>query len=187
MRKRSLRHFDPIRIAHLDMRMWKAYYRHQFIQLFFLLARLAREFFCTSYIHALRAAWYAADAAIDFRVHKGKENEERILRKLIPLFRLVSENSIEGFDYKKAASLELKWWFVDRYPERYDISREQALMEAIASMHTGDPERFKEYAQLRAEAMTLQDRAERGEGPADWQQIRMLLERSFTALHTAVQ
>ena len=185
---RSLRAFDQDRIAKLDLRMWRAYYGHNFARLFFLLVALVRVQFGLNYVRAVQAAFLAASAAIDFRINKGHEDQAKILRKLTRFSKLVSEYSLERFDFKKVAELELNWWFIDRYPERYPSgAREEGLREAMAAMYRIDPERLNDYARYRAAAMVLQDEAEKRGEPVDWERIAELLKHSYASLYEAVK
>ena len=119
MSKHSIKNFNPGRVARLELEMWQAYYGHHFFKLFFLLIKLVHESFCVNYFLSIQVAYYSAIASIEFRLNKGKENNLSILSKLEKAFKLISQNSIEVFDYKKVANLELNWWLVDRYPDRY--------------------------------------------------------------------
>ncbi len=168
--------------------MWQAYYRRQFLKLFFLLIRLMRESFGVDQITAARIAYQAALAAIDFRRHKGRENQERILKKLIKFYRIIFSHSLEPFDYKKAAEFELRWWLIDRYPESYEISRKKALGLAMAAVYNVDTSTLDEYADQRAKAMVLQDEAKNLKNKeADWDKIGSLLKTSYRSLYRAIQ
>ncbi len=186
MIKKSLRSFNPKRVAILETQMWQAYYHHHFLKLFFLLVKLMREFFGSNFISALHAAFFSTLAAVDFRINKGKENNERITKYLVKFFQIIQKQSIEGFDPHKAAEKELSWWLVDRYPERYEISREESLARAMSVVYSVDSSHLKEYAQHRAEAMGLQDEFERGGDQVDWEKVELLLVRSFESLRQAV-
>lgn len=163
--------------------MWQAYYRHQFIKIFFLLLRLTHEFFGLRYWLAIKASYYVASAIADFRIHKGNENLHRVRGKLEKFFKTISQNSLEKFDYKKAAELELNWWMIDRYPKNYEVTREEALANAIAKVYKVTPARLREYADYRGEAMVVQDKAEQSKQETDWQKIEYLLRKSFNSLY----
>lgn len=188
-KKKTLRQFDPGEIAELDRAMWQAYYRHRFVRLFFILVRFAhtiRRTFGLSYFNILYAAYNLALAAADFRLSKGKESKDRIVRRLAKAARTLARQSGEDFDYRRAAELELEWWMIDRYPDRYTTTREEGLARAMGAVYGLPPERLMEYARLRARAMTLQDEAEVARREADWTEIERLLTLSFAALRSAV-
>ncbi len=137
-------------------------------------------------MHAIQAAWYSAFAAIDFRINKDKENQERLLKRLTCFFKIMSKYSADAFDYNKAAELELRWWLVDRYPGRYTTSREDALAEAMGVVYRVKPRSLEKYAQYRRAAMVLYDKAEDEHKQVDWKEIGSLLKMSFQSLHVAV-
>ena len=58
--------FDPDRLASLELRMWKAYYRRQGPRLFALLVRANHEQAGVGWLSAFRAAFYLARAAVGF-------------------------------------------------------------------------------------------------------------------------
>ncbi len=187
MKKRSLKDFDPDVIAVLDLKMWRAYYAHQFLKLFILLLRLNHQFFRFSHISTLRAAYHSVLATTDFRLNKGKENQERIIKRLTKFFKIVSKGSVEKFDYKKAAELELNWWLVDRYPSRYTMTREEALALAMGHVYSVEPSRLSEFAMYGAQAMVLRDEARSQGKEIDWDRMEVLLKQSFRSLHKNIQ
>jgi len=186
--RKSLREFNPDNIAELDLHMWQAYYGHNFLRLFFLLVALVQEQFGLNYLRAVQAAFYAASAAVDFRKNKGNENRERILKKLTRFSALVSRYALEQYDYEKVAELELDWWFVDRYPEKYPSgAREKGLGLAMSAIYNVEPSKLDMYARYRAEAMVLQDEAEKQGVTVDWKNVDILLHQSYKSLHEAVK
>ncbi len=185
--KNNLKKFNPDKIAELDLNMWQAYYSHNFFKLFILLLHLNHEFFGLDYFHTLQAAYYSASAAINFRLNRGKENHELIITKLTKFLKIISDNNIEKFNYKNVAELEFKWWMIDRYPKPYQTSREEGLARAMAAIYNTDYVKLTEYANYRAQAMTLQDEAKTVGQEADWEKIGSLLKQSFNSLYQNIQ
>ncbi|MFA5841201.1 MAG: hypothetical protein WC847_02970 [Candidatus Paceibacterota bacterium] len=185
--KKNLKKFNPDKIAEIDSKMWQAYYNHNFFKLFILLLRLNHEFFELGYLHTLQASYYSAYAAINFRLNRGKEDSKKIIKKLEKFFKIISNNNIDKFDYKKAAELEFGWWMIDRYPKLYQISREEGLARAMAAIYGMDYLKLTEYANYRAQAMVLQDEAEVTLQEANWDKIRSLLKQSYNSLYKNVQ
>jgi len=134
MAKHDLRQFNPDEFAQLDADMWVAYYNHKFFRLFVLLLRLNYSHFRPHPILTLRAAYRSAMAAIVFCKTKGHEDSAKILKHLVQFYKLLSNHNVQAFDYRKAAELELEWWFVDRYPKRYKITRATALADGMAAI-----------------------------------------------------
>ncbi len=184
---KSLKDFDPNEVAHLDLEMWKAYYSHRFVRLFFLLVRLLRKQFGLGLFTAIRAASFAAAAATDFRRNKGKEDKQRVYEKVLRFTQIVSANAPEEFNAEQAATTEVEWWFVDRYPENFlEGERERGLARAMSAIYGVNPEALADYAKYRAQAMVLQDEAEETGKEADWERMGILLRDSYRALFTAL-
>jgi hypothetical protein len=168
--------------------MWLAYYDHHFLKLFTLLLRLVRSKFQFNWLLGLRVAYYSAVAAIDFRKNKGNENYTRVKMNLIKFFKAISQHSIESFNYEKAAELELRWWDMHRYPQKYDKDLALALAEAMATVYNSEPSNFIEYGRYRMQAMLLRDDAgEIKKIPPDWPKIESLLLLSWQCGYEAAQ
>lgn len=183
MKLNNFRDFDPEKIAKTETYLWQAYYRHNFLKLFFLLIKLVHSQFRLNYYDTLKISYYLALSVISFRINKGKENKDVILKKLLKVYKYLSNISIEKFDYQKTAELELEWWFVDRYPDKYKISRRDALKNAMASFYNIDSEKLVKYAEYRARAMELQDEAEKVNMEANWREVESLLLISYKSLY----
>lgn len=188
MAKIDLREFDYKRVAKLELDIWRAYYKHQFLKLFFLLFQLLRTQVHLNGYLTFKLAFYSAFAAADYRIKRGHENYERDLNKLVSFYRIISKHSVDPFDYKKAAKLEFEWWDIHRYPEKYKKTLEQGLAEATAAVHNVKPESLKEYAHYRAIAMMIPDhKGDRQKIKPDWQKAELLLLKSWQSLHQAIQ
>ncbi|MDB5166590.1 MAG: hypothetical protein JWM37_662 [Candidatus Saccharibacteria bacterium] len=189
MVKTDLSNFDPVKVGKLDADMWRAYYNHQFFLLFRLLVVLIKNQLGLSWLLTIRSAYYSAWAATDYRIHKKQgTNSTRVLRNLCKFYGLVSKHSVKSFDFHKAAELELVWWEVHRRSYKTSIALEQALAESAAVIYNVKPQKLKEYARYRAEAMILpRHKGDDQTNRTDWQYITDLTIKSWTALHEAVQ
>jgi hypothetical protein len=185
--KKDLKQFDYKVIAKLDSDMWRAYYRHQFFKLFVLLFRLFHSQFASSWSVVLQLAYYSAWAAADYRIKKGNENHQRVLKNLVKFYKVISDNSTRSFDYTKAAELELEWWDIRRYPSKYNSTLQLSLAKNAAVVHGIEADQAKVYARYRAEAMLLRD--EQGDVQRvepDWPKIEGLLVKSWRSLYQEV-
>jgi hypothetical protein len=188
MAKRDLRQFNPNNFANLDTDMWMAYYNHRFLRLFMLLFKLNYTYFKPDPILTVRGAYHSARAAIVFRKTKGHEDTAKVVKHLDNFYKLLSKHNINPFDFRKAGELELRWWLVDRYPERYKTSRASALAEGMAAIYNVEPARLSDYGKKRAAAMELLgDYHHDTQTAVDWQKIRGLLKESYLAIYKAVQ
>ncbi len=188
MAKRDLRQFDFEKVAKLDKDMWRAYYNHQFLKLFILAVRFIRTQQCLNWYLTIKLVYHSSAAAADYRIRKGYENYERPLRHLIKFFQIISDHSQQPFDFHKAAELELKWWNVDRYPDRFETTREQSLAEAMAVVYKVKAENLSDYGRHRAAAMKIPNHeGDKQAVKPDWQKVESLLIKSWQSLHEAVQ
>ncbi|HEY8998740.1 MAG TPA: hypothetical protein VIM53_00275 [Candidatus Saccharimonadales bacterium] len=188
MKSHDLRRLDPHALAQLDADMWVAYYNHRFARLAWLLFKLNRSHFAPNVFTMFRAAYHSAMSAIIFRKTKGHEENDKVLKHLILFYKLLSAQNVESFDYRRAAELELAWWMVDRYPERYKTTRAVALAEGMAAIYGVAPEHLRVYGEKRAAAMELLGAYHYDVNTqVDWPKLRHLLEESYEALRSAVQ
>ena len=188
MAARDIRNFSPDTFAKLDADMWVAYYNHRFFSLFVLLFKLNYTHFQPSLILTVRGAYHSAMAAIVFRRTKGNEDSDRVLKHLVHFYKLLATHTVSTFDYRKAAELEMEWWLVDRYPDRYEISRAAALAEGMAVIYSVPEVSLKTYGRKRAAAMELLgDYHYDKTATVDWDKLRTLLKESYGSLHASVQ
>lgn len=188
MAKANLRQFDYKKVAKLDADMWRSYYNHQFIKLFKQLCMIISTQMRLSWFHTLRLAFHSGWAATDYRLNKGQENYHRVLKNLVKFYKIISDNCTEPFDYQKAGELELEWWNIHRYPDKYKKSLEQSLADAQAAIYNTSPAKFNKYAHIRAIAMQLPNhQGDKQDNPPDWNEINQLLLKSWHSLHTTVQ
>jgi hypothetical protein len=187
MARRNLRNFDPSVFATLDADMWIVYYNHQFLRLFILLLKLNYTYFKPNPILTLQGAYNSAMAAMVFRKTKGAEDNERVLKYLTQFYSLLSGHTVDAFNYREAAEFEMKWWFVDRYPSRYKISRASALADSMAAIYNVPTSRLATYGQKRAEAMELLGQYHHDTAAkVNWGKLRQLLQESYEGLYEAV-
>lgn len=149
---------------------------------------LTKYLYGLGWFSTLRLAYYSGWAAADYRIHKGRENYSRVLKNIAKFYKLIDEKSPLTFDATRTAELELEWWDIHRYPNKYTKTLERSLAEAIASYYDMKPEKFKEYARYRAIAMHLP--GHEGDSPThrpDYEEIEELLVKSWSSLFAAVQ
>ena len=187
MAKTDLRNFDYRKVAQYDSGMWRAYYNHQFLKMTVLLLKTIRSQLGLNWWLTVRLAFYSGWAATDYRLRKGNENYGRVLKNLVKFYKIISNNCSESFDYKKTAELELEWWNIHRYPNRFKKSLDQSLAEAAAAMYSTNPAKLKDYAKYRGEAMLLPDHeGDDQPNPPDYNKITDILIKSWGSLHKAV-
>ena len=179
---RSIRQFNPGRLADLELRMWKAYYAKERARLFGLLVTMLHEQYRYSWATATRQAFYFARAAATFGdLH---ENYEQVLPDLERGYATAKSWLSAGFDPKAVARAELAWWVARRVPGQNSAEQVGRLIaEEYALLYETSVERMAEAALLRATAAKLRD--DQAAQP-DWERIKQLLDASYRELSAAL-
>lgn len=182
--------FDADRLATLEARMWKAYYRRQPARLFGWLVLGLREQAGVSWPTALAASVLLTRAAAGFARADG--DYERFAPDIARAYRLLGLP--DDVDATEVAQRELRWWVVRR---EIGLAAGAAAGEAITSLYAAiydlPPERLVEAGRLRGEAAEVRDRGAaadpdggHGRGRAYWPEVARLLQESYRALKVAV-
>src|SRR5262252_679104 len=179
---RSMRRFEPARLATLEVGMWKAYYAKQDVRLFSLLVTLLREQYRYSWATAAIEGFHLARAASTFG--SAHDNYEVVLPDLEAAYAKVRSWTGAAFDPQAVARAELAWWVARRNPRENSpeqigllIAREYALL------YETTPENVADAAFLRARAARLRD--DQAASP-DWDTIGRLLRASYDELLLAL-
>lgn len=187
MKQANLRQFDYQKVGKLDADMWRAYYNHQFLKLFWLLLKIIKDQLGLNWFVTARLAYHSAWAAADYRIHRGKVNSKRVLKNITKYYELISRNATEPFDYKKAGKLELAWWDIHRASYTNNKALEQSLADTFSVIYDVPPDKLEECAHYRAEAMMLpRHQGDSQENQTDWQHIETLTIKSWKALYIAI-
>ena len=113
---RSIREFDPVRTADLELRMWQAYYAKENARLFGLLVVLLREQYHYSWASAVLQGSRLARAAARFG--NATSDYERSLPELTASYAAAQRRFDSHFDPAAVARAELAWWVARRVPGR---------------------------------------------------------------------
>ena len=179
---RSLRQFQPSRLADLEIRMWQAYYAKERVRLFTLLTTMLREQYHYSWATASLEAFHLARAAATFADLKG--GYDVVLPDLEAAYATARSWTSAGFDPRVVAKAELAWWVARRIPGQNSPEHVGALIaDEYAALYETSQKRVESSAFLRAEAAALRD-AEAG--TPDWPRISGLLEASYRELLAAL-
>jgi hypothetical protein len=175
---RSMRQFDPVRMADLELAMWQAYYAKDRLRLFALLVTMLHEQYHYSWALASREAFHLARAAATFA---GLDRHyETVLPDLEQAYGQARDWMHAGFDANAVARAELAWWVARRVPQQNSAENVGRLIaEEYALLYEAPVDRVARAALLRAEAARLRD--EQAAEP-DWEQIGGLLRESYRAL-----
>lgn len=179
---RSLRSFDPDRMAELEVDMWQAYYRKENARLFALLATMLHEQYRYTWLRSCQAGFHLARAAARFG--DARSDYERVLPDLERAYAIARAWMGASFDPAAVARAELSWWVARRVPgEDAPANVGRLIAREYALLYEAPVDRVSESAALRAEAGALRDR---GGAAADWREVSRLLHASYGSLHRAV-
>jgi hypothetical protein len=182
--------FDPDRMAALETRMWKAYYRKQPLRLFGLLVLGLREQAGASWPRALAASVFLTKAAAGFARSRG--DYDRFAPDIARGYRILGLGG--GVDLDEVARWELRWWVVRR---EIGLAAGEAAGDAItklyAALYDVPAERVAEAGRLRGVAAEVRDRGAAadpdgatGRGRAYWPEVAKLLQDSYRSLKAAI-
>jgi len=184
------REFDPARLARLELRMWKAYYRRQPLRLFGLLIQAEHEQADASWPRAVLAAVWLTKGAVGFARSSG--DYDRFLPDIVRGYRILGVPAT--VDVVEVARRELRWWVVRR---EIGLAAGEAAGEAIARLYAAlyevPVEDVAEAGRLRGRAAEVRDRGATadpdgpaGPGRAYWPEVDRLLRDSYVALAAAL-
>jgi hypothetical protein len=182
--------FDPDRLALLELRMWKAYYRRQPARLFGTLVLGLREQAHVRWPWAFVAAVFLTKAAVGFARATGEY--ERFAPDVARGYRWLG---LPGdVDVESVAREELRWWVVRREigPAAGSAAGE-TIARLYAALYNVPVESVAEAGRLRGIAAEARDRgasADRegptGRGAAYWPEVARLLRLSYRRLAEAL-
>jgi len=179
---RSMRQFNPARLASLELRMWQAYYAKDRVRLFGLLVTMLHEQYRYSWAMATREAFHLARAAATFG--DIRDHYEVVLPDLEAAYATAAWWLDAKFDPPAVARAELAWWAARRVPGQNSAEHVGRLMaEEYALLYETSAARMEQAALLRATAGKLRD--EEAARP-DWDRIGTLLEQSYRELLDAL-
>ncbi|MCU1282260.1 MAG: hypothetical protein JWM53_5806 [bacterium] len=192
---RSLRAFDPDKLADLEVGMWQAYYGKEKFRLFRLLAAMLREQYHYSWQKAVGAAYHFGRAAATFGEATG--DYDRVLPDLEAGYAIARDWTGAKFDPSAVARAELAWWTARRDPASGTGTQKNRVVtarmtELYSMLYDAPPDRVAEAARLRVEAADLRDRGvdavdfDRDKRGVDWKAVSWILHESYRSLHAAV-
>jgi len=183
--------FDPNRLALLELRMWKAYYRRQPARLFGTLVLALHEQADVSWPRALHAAGLLTRAAVGFARATG--DYERFAPDVARGYQALGLPA--SVDIDTVAREELRWWVVRR---EIGLAAGAAAGESIgrlyAALYDVPLAAVSEAGRLRGLAAEVRDRGAtddpagpRAAGEEYWPEVARLLGASYRSLSRAVR
>ena len=188
---KSIRTFDPARLAYFEKENWVAYYQKRWLRLLQVSVGMAKEAFGLTTWQALQAAYLVGRAEIAAAPFPDNDiaRAEAYMRRF---YGLVQHVHHETFNVDQAARLEVNWWVVHR--RLFGQADNQPLVDALVDLYAATfrvpPERVHEAAYRRAEAMRYSDRWVNESRASDsplLAQVEAELLGSYTALRAVVE
>src|SRR5262249_18492250 len=151
---RSMRVFDPVRLAQLETGMWQAYYAKQNVRLFGLLVTMLHEQYRYSWARATLEGFHLARAAATFG--NLKEDYDVVLPDLEAAYGAAKAWTGAEFDARQVARAELAWWVARRVPGQNSAEQVGRLIaDEYALLYETTPAAVAEAALLRAQAAAI--------------------------------
>jgi hypothetical protein len=178
--------FDPDRLAALETRMWKAYYRRQPARLFVTLVDALRAQARVSRPRALAAGLLLTRAAAGFARATG--DYDRFAPDIGRAYRLLGLP--DHVDPEAVARRELRWWVVRReIGLAAGAAAGDSITDLYAVLYDVPRDLVAEAGRLRGLAAEVRDRGAiddpdgpRGPGGAYWPEVATLLRASYRSL-----
>jgi hypothetical protein len=179
---RSMREFNPPRLADLEVRMWQAYYAKERLRLFGLLVTMLHEQYHYSWATATLEGFHLARAAATFGDLRG--GYDVVLPDLEAAYAKAKSWTQAEFDPRAVARAELAWWVARRVPGQNSAEQIGGLIaDEYALLYETTRARVEAAALLRAQAAALRDAQA---GRPDWDRIGRLLLQSYSELRAAL-
>ena len=179
---RSMREFNPPRLADLEVRMWQAYYAKERLRLFGLLVTMLHEQYHYSWATATLEGFHLARAAATFGDLRG--GYDVVLPDLEAAYAKAKSWTQAEFDPRAVARAELAWWVARRVPGQNSAEQIGGLIaDEYALLYETTRARVEAAALLRAQAAALRDAQA---GRPDWDRIGRLLLQSYSELRSAL-
>jgi len=179
---RSMREFNPPRLADLEVRMWQAYYAKERLRLFGLLVTMLHEQYHYSWATATLEGFHLARAAATFG--DLRNGYDVVLPDLEAAYAKAKSWTHAEFDPRAVARAELAWWVARRVPGQNSAEQIGGLIaDEYALLYETTRARVEAAALLRAQAAALRDAQA---GRPDWERIGRLLLQSYSELRSAL-
>ncbi len=183
------RDFDPDRLARLELRAWRAYYRRQPGRLFALLVLANRAQAGRGWISSLFGAFWLARAASGFARASG--GYDRFLTDIARGYRALG---VPPDRVATVAERELRWWVVRR---EIGVSAGHAAGDAItvlyAALYDVPESAVADAGRQRGLAAEIRDRGANtdpdgpgGRGTDYWPKVARLLRQAYRSLQAGL-
>ena len=176
---------NPERVAYAEANGWRAYYEHNWLNVFRLIVTLCQEQFHIPFPMSLQAAYYTTRASaawvpVDHDV-------EKVRRYLGKFYGVARRYAGLQFDVERVADLELQYFDVHRRLVGQEDKSEyiQTMIELHAAIFGLTQEQARESAELRVKASNIVDLITSKKSTneaADWAKLEEYLRQCYSSI-----
>lgn len=177
--------FHPERLAYCEAAGWRAYYDRDWLKMLRLINRMCYEQFRIPFPASLLASYYITRASAAWV--PADHDEQAILDLHEKYYRIAHRYSGLGFDPKRAAELEERYWDVHRRlsgkPDKTEFVTTMVDLHSVVFGLT--PEQARESAELRVLANNTVDLITSGasqDPEADWRKLEEYLRQCYESI-----
>jgi len=161
MASRGPRSFDPVRVGNRETDAWAAYYRREWRRFLTAAVGMVHAGFGMGPVGTLVGAWHVLRANKHWAPYP--DNDPDAARESMGRFyALVASVGDLDLDPVRAARLEVEWWRLHREHQHDPEVPAEALVGSLVDLYScvydAPPDRVRDAARLRVEAMDLSDR-----------------------------
>lgn len=182
--------FNPERVAQAEAAGWRAYYDHNWLKLFRLIAALCHEQFHIPFPLSWLAAYTIARASAAWVAVN--HDKAAILKLHERFYQIARRYSGLEFDPRQAAVLEERYWDVHRrlsgLPDKTEFV--ETMIELHSVLFGLSREQARESAELRVAANNTVDRitSRTSSNPeADWARLEDELRRCYRSIQAEMK
>lgn len=167
-------------LAQREASAWRAYYEERYPTLFWQILQVTHSEYGFSLWDSLRMSVHAARAARDFRRSNDPKSVDRARAEMESYYGRIKAGSIQDFDSREVARLEVRWWQMRREkrpPEEWaqTIARQCELIYGIPAADFLPPVRLRVRAMVQRDAQRDSPMTD-----GDWERIQTLLTEAAT-------
>ena len=186
--KTDFKKFDPVQVGVLDAAMWRSYYEHKQVKLFFQLSKLMRSQFHAPWLRSYMISYYSAKAAFVFNKGHDRASYAKALPYLSAYYQQIEALSDSHFNFLQMAQLELEWWIIRRESDIHSPEDWKIVLGHLGeTMYSIPANRFATFADQRVRAMLLRDRKGEMIEENDWDQIEKICVEAWTSFHDVLK
>jgi hypothetical protein len=187
--KHSIRQFEPIRVASIETSIWRSWHSGSQFQLFRRVAGGLRAQLGVSFWRSYGLAYSASRAAFAIKESQSPADLDNALPLLTDFYGRLQALTTEPFEPQRVARAELNVWKL--YQQKRPANElSLALAQSASALYNLPPNRFRDYGQLRAQALRQYDDAAKQQGQfmkeVAWERMEQQLDWAWQGLRRGI-